>query len=101
MTGTLYLAGNSSSDGQFVFQLGTALLINGGSSIVLEDGVSACDVLWQVGSSATLAVGVEFAGSILAFASIAVNTGASVSGRLFANTASITLDANAITVPTC
>lgn len=101
LNGALYLAGNASSDGIFIFQLGTALSINGGSSVTLEDGASACNVFWQVGSSATLGVGVSFVGYILAYASVVAKTGASVTGGLFANTASITLDTNAITVPVC
>lgn len=97
LTGALTLAGNSSTDGYFIFQLGTALSVNGGSSVVLSGGASACKVFWQVGSSATLAVGVSFVGNVLAYAGIAAKTGAVVNGGLFANTASITLDANSIT----
>jgi hypothetical protein len=100
LTGALYLSGNGTND-SFVFQIGTSLLINAGSEITLEDGASACDVFWQVGSSATLAVGISFTGNILAYAGVAVQTGASVEGGLYANTASVTLDSNAITVPAC
>lgn len=86
---------------KFVFQMTSTLLINAGSRVILQGNTSACDVYWQVGSSATLAVGVVFAGNILAYASVTVDTGATVQGGLYANTASITMDSNTITVPTC
>jgi hypothetical protein len=102
LTGSLYLSLNSSSSNTtFIFQIGSALNINAGSSIFLEAGASACDVFWQVGSSATLAVSTAFVGNILAYASINLNTQASVEGGLFATTGSITLQDNAITVPSC
>jgi len=108
LTGQLFLSGNStnSTDANatapsFTFQIGTALLINGGSQIILEDGASACNIVWQVGSSATLSVGIEFVGNILAYSAINVKTDATVDGVLFAQFASITLEDNAITVPSC
>jgi hypothetical protein len=48
-----------------------------------------------------LAVSTAFVGNILAYASINLNTQASVEGGLFATTGSITLQDNAITVPSC
>ena len=48
--------------------------------MILVGNTSACNVFWQVGSSATLAVGVEFTGNILAYASVAVDTEATVEG---------------------
>jgi len=96
--GSLTLDGNGTTK-PFVFQLGSALSINKGSQIVLAGGAVSSNVFWQVGSSATLAVGTQFVGTILAYGGIAVNTGASVVGRLIANTQSVTLQGNAITVP--
>jgi hypothetical protein len=58
-------------------------------------------VFWKVGSSATIAVGVEFHGNVLAHAGIAVKTGASVGGLLFAEVESITLEGNAVTAQVC
>jgi len=96
--GSLTLNGNG-TNGAFVFQSGTALGINLNSQVVLAGGAVAGNVFWQVGSSATLAVGVQFVGTVLAYGGIAVKTGASVNGRLIANTMSVTLQGNAVTVP--
>jgi hypothetical protein len=97
LTGALTLSGA----GLYVFQMGTTLTALTNSSVVLTNGATACDVFWQVGTSATLARNVKFVGSLLSMVSITAAGGSSVSGGLFSNTASITLIDNAITVPTC
>jgi type VI secretion system secreted protein VgrG len=103
LTGALTLSGN----GLFVFQIGSTLTTAAGgynnplSSVVLEDGAQACQVFWQVGSSATIGTYADFVGTILALTSITATTGATVDGRLLALTGAVTLDDNVITVPTC
>ncbi|HXF33618.1 MAG TPA: ice-binding family protein, partial [Candidatus Acidoferrales bacterium] len=57
----------------------------------------ACNVFWQVGSSATLNTSSAFNGTILALASISLGTGAVVNGRLLARTAAVTLLTNVVT----
>ena len=56
-------------------------------------------VYWQVGSSATLAIGVPMIGNILAYASITVNDGVTVKGRCLARNAAVTLDRSVVTKP--
>lgn len=101
LNGALYLDGEGDPDAKWVFQIGSALLINIGSQVVLTNGAKACNVFWQVGSSATIDVGVEFQGNVLAYAGIAVKTSASVKGGLYALTESVTLQENAITAQVC
>ena len=67
----------------------------------LVNGASPCNVFWKVGSSATLGTTTSFKGTILALASITVNTGATVDGRLLARNAAVTLDSNLINSPEC
>jgi hypothetical protein len=57
----------------------------------LAGGASARNVFWQVGSSATPDSVSNFVGSILASASITVNSGDTVDGRQLASTAAVTL----------
>ncbi|KAI0862293.1 hypothetical protein F4860DRAFT_513005 [Xylaria cubensis] len=96
LTGQLFLDAQGNSSATWVFQSGSALLINLGSSIILTNGAKASNVFWQTGSAATIAVKAAFQGNVLAYAGIAVKTGASVNGSLIAMTESITLQTNAI-----
>jgi hypothetical protein len=96
--GTLTLAGTSANS-IWVFQAASTLTIGSATHIVFSGGASACNVFWQVGSSATIGTSAQFAGTVLASASITAQTGATISGRLLASTAAVTLDTNTITVP--
>ena len=69
--------------------------------MVLSNGAQACNVFWQVGSSATLGANSTFKGSILAFTSATLTTGANVEGRVLARNGAVTLDTNVINVAVC
>ena len=100
LTGTLTLDGGGSYDSVFVIQAGSTLTAANASHVVLENGAQACHVFWQVGSSATLGTTSNFVGSILAQVSVTLNTGASVAGRILAQSGgAVTLDTNVVTVP--
>jgi type VI secretion system secreted protein VgrG len=92
LTGTLTLNGT----GVYVFKIGSTLKTASNSSVVLAKGATAGNVFWQVTSSATLGTNTAFEGSILALISDTVTTGASVTGRVFALTGSVTLSGNQI-----
>jgi len=96
LTGTLTLDGQGNPDALFVFQFGSTLITASNSAVVLINGAQACNVYWQVGSSATLGTGTAFTGYVLATASITATTGVSVNGGLYAMTAAVTLDTNAV-----
>ncbi|WP_166873816.1 ice-binding family protein [Salinibacterium sp. ZJ450] len=97
LTGELTLAGTAES--VWVFQAASTLTAGSSARITLTGGASACNVFWQVGSSATLGSGSQFAGTILARASITAVTGAAITGRLLADTGAVTLDTNVVTAP--
>jgi hypothetical protein len=99
--GTLTLDALGNPNAVFVFLVGSAVTANSGSRIVLANGASACNVFWQVTSSATLGTTVSFAGNILALQSITMNTGASLTGRALARNAAVTLDTNTIGAAVC
>lgn len=101
LTGALTLDAQGNPDAIFVFQAGSTLTTAPYSSVVLVGQAQACNVYWQVGSSATLDTGTSFVGTILAKDSITLNTGASVQGRVLARDAAVTLDSNVITRPAC
>jgi hypothetical protein len=96
LTGTLTLDAQGNSGAVFVFQIASTLTTASGSRVLLTNGGSACNVFWQVGSSATLGTTTSFAGNILALASITLNTGAVAPGRALARTGAVTLDTNGV-----
>lgn len=98
LTGTLTLDGQGNPNALFVFQMGSTLITATSSVVLLTNGAKACNVIWQVGSSATLGTGTNFAGIILAYASITGNSGVNVSGSLIALHAAVTLINDQITV---
>jgi Ice-binding-like len=96
LTGTLTLSGS----GVFIFQIGSTLVTAPGARVVLTNGAQACNVFWQVSSSATLDTTTTFVGTIMALTSISLNNGASISGRALAQNGAVTLINNHISVPT-
>jgi hypothetical protein len=99
LTGILTLDGGGDANAQFVFQFGSTITTATASSVVLINGAQACNVFWQVGSSATLGTGTLFVGNVLAFTSITATTGVSVRrGGLYALGGAVTLDTNLIDV---
>jgi hypothetical protein len=65
------------------------------------NGAVDCNVFWQVGSSATLGTATALKGNVLALTSITLTTGATVSGRVLARNAAVTMDTNGVLVPSC
>jgi hypothetical protein len=101
LTGVLTLNAQGNSAAVFIFKIGSTLTTASGSSVLVINGGSACNVFWQVGSSATLGTSSSFAGSILALTSITLTTGANVTGRTLARNGAVTLDTNTINTSAC
>jgi hypothetical protein len=96
-SGVLTLSGDATS--VFIFQAGSTLTLNPSASIVLTGGATAANVFWQVGSSATLGTSSVFKGTIAAFSSITMNTGATMVGRALARNAAVSFDTNTSNLP--
>ena len=96
VSGTLTLNGLGHSDATFIIQMASTLTTGSGSQIVLVGGAQASNIIWQVGTSATLGTNSVFKGTILADQSITLNTGAKLDGRAQARVGAVTLDTNAI-----
>jgi hypothetical protein len=101
MTGTLTLDGQGNPGAVFIIRTGSTLTTASGASVNLINGADACNVFWQVGSSATLGTTTSFVGNILAAQSITLTTGATVIGRVLAGTGAVTMDSNIVNASPC
>jgi hypothetical protein len=102
LIGTLYLDAQGNPNAVWIFQASSTLITASSSSVVFVNGVgSACNVFWQVGSSATLGTYTDFIGNIMAYASVGLDTGATLVGSALAENAAVTLDHNTITHVDC
>ena len=96
-SGLLKLDAQGDTNAVWVFKTVSSLITTSGASVVPINGAQACNVYWQVGSSATLGTGTRFIGNILAYANIALMTGSTLSGRALARIESVTLDSSNVT----
>jgi uncharacterized repeat protein (TIGR01451 family) len=99
--GILTLDAGGDPDAVFIFKIGSTLITGSATSVLMINGAQACNVFWQVGSSATLGTTTAFAGNILALASVTLTTGATLLGRAFAQVGAVTMDSNVITRADC
>ena len=71
-----------------------------GATVAFAGGASPCNVYWQVGSSATIQTGNNFAGNIMALASITLN-GGNLAGRALARNGTVTISAKETIISGC
>ncbi|WP_083266569.1 ice-binding family protein [Arthrobacter sp. U41] len=101
VSGALTLDGRGNPNSVFIFQVASDLTTASASNIVLTNSAQACNIYWQVGTSATLGTNSTFNGNILALTSITATNGTTVHGRALARNGQVTLDTNVFTMPGC
>jgi hypothetical protein len=82
----------------WIFQVAGTLKQASATRVTLVGGARPKNVFWQVAGAVTLGTTAHFEGVVLSKTMIAAKTGASVNGRLLAQTA-VTLQMNAVTQP--
>jgi len=91
--GNLTLDGGGNAQAVFIFQMASTLttLSNGALSgnVILTNGANACNVYWQVGTSATLG-GASFSGDVFADVAITINA-TTFNGRALARSGAVTI----------
>ncbi len=94
ITGTLTLSGTASD--VFIFKMASTLTTAASCAVALVGGVVPSNVIWQVGSSAT--VDGDFKGNILALVAITQNVGASssIDGRALARNSFVTANGTSV-----
>jgi len=82
----------------WIFQIAQGLTVNSAVKVLLTGGALATNVFWEVGGKVELGTTSHVEGVILSHTSIALATGASVNGRLLAQTA-VTIDGSTVGEP--
>jgi len=82
----------------WIFEVAGDLDLASATKVVLRGGAQAKNIFWQVAGQATLGTSSHFEGTILSKTLIAMKTGASINGRLLAQTA-VTLQMNTVKLP--
>ena len=82
----------------WIFQIAGNLNMSSGQKITLTGGAQAKNIFWQVAGQVTFGTTSHFEGIILAKTGVTLQTGASMNGRILAQTAVI-LDKNTVTKP--
>jgi len=82
----------------WIFQIAQDLTVSGGVNVVLSGGAVPQNVFWQVAGLVDVGTTAHIEGVVLTQTSITLHTGASIDGRLFAQTA-VDLDANTVVAP--
>lgn len=101
ISGTLTLDAAGDPAAVFIFQATSTLITAVASEVILANGAQACNVFWQVGSSATIGVNSKFSGKVMAHTSITANAGATIQGQLLARGGAVTLDNNTFNNDQC
>jgi hypothetical protein len=101
LAGALTLDAGGNPDAVFIFQAGSTLGTAAGSHVDLAGGAQACNVLWQVGSSATLGATSLLTGTILASTSISIGDGVTIEGRALARDGAVTMINDTVTAAHC
>jgi len=82
----------------WIFQIGGGLTMAAAKKIILSGGAQAKNIVWQVASGATFGTTSHMEGIVMSKTAITLATGASINGRLYAQTA-VTISGSAVTHP--
>jgi hypothetical protein len=89
---------NGSATDVWIFEIAQKLNVSNGTNVVLSGGALPKNVFWQVSGSADFGTTSHFEGVVLCQTAISLRTGASINGRLLAQSA-VTLDSSTIVEP--
>jgi len=89
---------NGSATDVFIFQIAQDLTMAGGVKVLLSGGALPKNVFWQVTGLVDVGTTAHCEGVVLTQTSITLRTGASINGRLLAQTA-VNIDGSALVAP--
>ena len=82
----------------FIFQVAGTFIMSSNVHVILAGGAQAKNIYWQVSGAVTFGTTSHFEGNILGKTGINLQTGASINGRMLAQTA-VTLQMNTANLP--
>jgi len=82
----------------WIFQVAQDLTVSNATNVVLSGGALTQNVFWQVSGEVVLGTTAHFEGIVLTQTSATLRTGATINGRLLAQTA-VTLDGSTLVEP--
>ena len=82
----------------WIFQVSQNLTLSNGTRVTLSGGARAKNIFWQVAGQVSIGTTAHLEGVVLSKTAIVLGTGATVNGRLFAQTA-VELDGNTVVQP--
>ena len=89
---------SGSSTDVWIFQIAQNLTVASATKILLKGGALPKNIFWQVSGLVDVGTTAHLEGIVLTQTAIALHTGASINGRLFAQTA-VTLDSSTVAQP--
>jgi type VI secretion system secreted protein VgrG len=99
LNGDLILDAQGDPNARFDFQIGSTFLVAIGATVTMINAGDACNVYWQVGSSATLGTDSAVVGHVMALTSITMDTRATIlEGNALARNGAVTMDTNTIAI---
>jgi hypothetical protein len=99
--GVLTLDGLGDTCATFIFRFGGAFTVGASSSIVLTNGVQACNVFWVAEGATSIAASVTIKGTVLCNAgAVSIGAGCVMEGRLLTITGAIAFDSAISSIPT-
>jgi len=93
----LHLDALGDPNARWIFQIGGTLTMASAMSIILDNGALAQNITCTVADFTQIGTTAHMEGTIIGYSYIALQTGASINGRLLSHT-QVTLDQNSITI---
>ncbi len=83
----------------FIIRGNLTLTVADAAQVVLANGAEACGVFWRISKKVTIGKAVQFYGTVIAGSAVTMTSGSKLTGRVLAQTASATFDADSVTIP--
>jgi hypothetical protein len=96
ITGDITIAG--AANDVWIFQMTGDLTVSSAARVILSGGAQAKNIFWQIAGEANMGTTSHFEGIVLSQTAITLATGASINGRLLAQT-QVALDKATVTKP--